>query len=70
MEVYVQLYPRDMSLEAANGSIRTAVPTLNFSARREWLVKDTPRPFTPGREPRCQLYKRLSGPKDQSGRVQ
>jgi hypothetical protein len=41
MEVNVQLYPRDMSLEAANGSKHTVAPTLNFSARREWLVKDT-----------------------------
>jgi len=34
-----------------------------------WVVNATPRRFTPGKETRYPLYRRLGGPQGRSGRV-
>ena len=37
------------------GALGAAPPILNFGARREWVVKATPQPFTPVKETRYQM---------------
>jgi hypothetical protein len=46
-----------------------AVPTLNLSTRRGWVVSTTPRPLYPRERTRYPLYGRLGGPQGRSGRV-
>ena len=39
----------------------------NLSSRRCWVTSTTSRLFTPGKETRCPLHRRLGGPQGRSG---
>jgi hypothetical protein len=49
--------------------IRGIAPLImNLGARRRSVVSFTPRPFYPGKQPRCPLNRRLGGPQSWIGR--
>jgi hypothetical protein len=51
-----------MPLQAQRGGRSIALLVLDLGARREWVVKATPRPLYPGKETPNPFYKRLGGP--------